>query len=30
MFWQLGEDTFSNGLLDVIDDAKKKAIGKVQ
>jgi len=30
MFWQLGEDTFSNGLLDVIDDAKKKTISKVQ
>jgi chitinase len=26
MFWQLGEDTYSNGLLDVIDDTKKKMI----
>jgi len=24
MFWQLAEDTYSNGLLDVIDDTKKK------
>jgi chitinase len=24
MFWQLGEDSFSNGLLDVIYDEKMK------
>ena len=24
MFWQLAEDTYSKGLLDVIDDTKKK------
>jgi chitinase len=24
MFWQLGDDTFSNGLLDVIYDEKVK------
>ncbi len=24
MFWQMGDDSFSNGLLDVIDDVRKK------
>ncbi|MDP4246864.1 MAG: glycosyl hydrolase family 18 protein, partial [Bacteroidota bacterium] len=24
MFWQLGEDRFSQGLLDVIDETKKE------
>ena len=24
MFWQLADDSFSNGLLNVIDDVKKK------
>ncbi|WP_205512696.1 glycoside hydrolase family 18 protein [Longitalea arenae] len=28
MFWQLGEDTFTNGLLDVIYDEKVKTISK--